>query len=524
MKLTKILLAAALALSGAMLFAVEVDENELETVSQDAVVFENYTGPHTVVNTAAEIADIGNRLGRSISSDVENSGSAGNPARYQIIHAIDPNEKGKLDADIFIIGSSSSIDHIRNVRRVIAAYLSTAYGYSSQDAGTVATFVTVYNAVYRGNMDYFQSKYKKAVTDNLSQDRAGIALSWRDWPGKTQIVIPLSDVNGGLSTVDTSVISDRKVVESMQEDEDKGVDTRKEMVDIKEREADNAQEKANVAQKRATEETAKLKEEQQKEAEANKEAEEAVQKAEENPDDEQAQQEAQEKQAAAEEQTQRTEEQAQKAEEAREEAAAAQAAADTKRTEAQSERTTIAQDQQAVVREQTANENADTVYGLRSIDELGVMSALVKMNAETGNVIKESPVTVIRSRTVYEADDGYIAIAGTNIGNGAVKLVLLDKDNMEITKEGSETVAETSVLVEDSGSYYCIIQDGSKFVVGKFNSSLENLLKSPVAVKPATPITITSRGVLVTSAANRPVLLNLNNLSLISSQIDADAK
>lgn len=525
MKLTRIAAAAALALSSAMLFAVEVDERELETVSQDAVVFENYTGPHTVVNTASEIADIGNGLGRSVSADVNSAGAAGNSARYQIIHAIDPSEKGKLDADIFIIGASSSIDHIRNVRRIIAAYLSTAYGYSSQDANTVATFVTVYNAVYRGNLGYFQSKYKKAVTDNLTQDKAGIALSWRDWPGKTQIVIPLSDVNGGLSTVDTSVISDKKVVESMQEDDDKGVDTRKEMVDIKEREADNAQERANAAQKKATEETAKLKEEQQKSQEANKEAEEAAKTAQENPDDEQAQQIAEEKQAAAEEQAQKTEEQAQKAEEAKEEAAAAQAQADTKRTEAQTERTSIAQDQQEVVREQTANENAEAVYGLRSIDDLGVMSALVKMNADTGTVIKESPVTVIRTRTVYEAQDGYVAIAGTNIGNGAIKLVLLDKDNMEITKESSETLSETSVLVEDSGNYYCIVQDGSKFVVGKFNASLENLLKSPVAVKPATPITITSRGVLVTSIANRPILLSLNDLTLIQdTSAYADAK
>ncbi len=518
--------------------AVEVAENELETVSEDAVVFENYTGPHSVINTAEEIAAIGTGLGKTVSNSIDEYTTAGNAARYQIIHAVDPKEKGKLDADIFVIGSSSKIDHIKNIRRVIAAYLETAYGYTKQDANTVATFVTVYNAVYRGKLEYYQSKYKKAVTDNLTSDKAGIALSYKDWPGKTQIVIPLADINGGLSTVDTSVISDKKVVESMQEDEDKGVNTRKEMVNIKEREADKAQEKANAAQKKATDESNKLKEEQKKteaakkDAEkAKKDAETAQKKADENPSDKEAKKDAQQKQETAQQkqeeaaaQEKKTEEQAKKTEAAREEAASAQSTADTKRTEAQNERTAIAEDQQKIIRDQAANENASAVYGLRSVDELGVMSALVKVNADNGKVIKESPVTVIRSRTIYESADGYVAIAGTNIGNGTVKLVTLDKENMEITKESSETVAETSVLIEDGGNYYCIIKDGDKNVLGKFNSKLECLLKSPVAVKGATPVTVTSKGILVTSASNRPVLLNAKDLTQISNTDNSNAK
>lgn len=512
-------------------FSLEVDEKELETVSAQTIVFENYNGPHSVINTAAEISGIGSELGKEIAKNIEKENNTGSSLRYQIIHAVGSDEKGKYDADIFVIGSSSSIDHIKNIRRIIAAYLSQAYGYSQEDAATVATFVTVYNAVYRGNLDYFTSKYKKNVTDYLTKDKAGIALNYRDWPGKTQIVIPLADLTGGLSTVDTSVISDKKVVQSMQEDEDKGVDSRKQMVNIKEREADTAQEKANEAQKKAVEEASKLKEEQQKAQDAQKEAqiaqkeaEQAQKKAEENPEDPQAQkeaeekkQEAEQKQEEAEQQEQKVQEQAERTQEAREEAAAAQSTADTKRTEAQTERTAIAQDQQTIVQEQTKNQNAPGVYGLKSVDELGILSALVKMNAETGTVIKESPVTVIRSRTVFETSAGYLAIAGTSIGNGAVKLVILDKDNLEIIKESSETIAENSVLVSDGSSYYCIIQDGKNFITGKFNENAENLLKSPVSVKAATPITITQNGILVTSSSNTPVLLNVKDLTQIKN-------
>lgn len=536
MKINKLFAATVLSLFTVSLFAVEVNKKELESVSEDAVVFENYTGPHSVINTAAQISGIGSSLGKVISKNVEEKGTAGTVARYQVIHAVDPSETGKLDADIFVIGTSSTIDHIKNVRRIIAGYLAQTYGYSAADANTIATFVTVYNAVYRNKLNVYQQKYKKIVTDNLSQEKCGIALSYKEWPGNTQIVIPLNDVKGGLSSVDTSVISDKQVVKSMQGEEDKGVESRKQMVDIKEREADNAQEQANAAQKKATEETAKLNEAQAKAEQAEKDAvdakmaaEEAKQKAEENPEDKQAQKEAEEAQEKAEEaqkeaeeQKQSVIEQAEKAEEAKEEAAAAQAKADTKRTEAQSERTSIAQDQQTLVREQTVNESAPSVYGLKAVDELGVLSTLVKLNATNGNVIKESPVTVIRSRTICEAGENYIAIAGTTIGNGAVKLVLIDKENMEIVKESNETVAETSVLVENNGNYYCVIQEGSNWVVAKFNSNADNLLKSPVSVKQATPITVTSNGILVTTTSNKPVLLNTKDLTIISVSSNAE--
>lgn len=527
-------LLSSLFLSSAV-FALEVNEKELETVSPEQIVFENYSGPHSVINTADEISGIGSSLGKTVAQNLEQPSKAGSSLKYQIIHAVDSSEKGKLDADILVIGQDSTVDHIKNIRRIISAYLSQSYGYSKSDADTLAVFATVYNAVYRGNFDYFETKYKKAVTSNLMPEKAGIALSYKEWPGKTQIVIPLNDINGGLSTVDTSVISDRQVVKSMQGEDDKGVEARKDMVDIKEREAENAQEKASSAQKKAVEESNKLKETQEEAkqakdeaAQAKKEAEQAQKKAEENPQDKEAVKQAEEKQAVAEEKQAVAEEkeeevkqQAEKTEQAKEEAAQAQSVADTKRTEAQNERKEIAQDQQQIIKEENENKNAEVVWGLKNVDDLGVLSELVKLNSENGKVIKESPVTVIRSRTIYETENGFIGIAGTTIGTGAVKLVILDKDNMEIIKESTEEVSENSVLVESNGEYYCIIKDNESWCTGKFNSDLQLLLKSPVQVKQATPITITQKGILVTDSFNRPALLKLNDLSKIYDEKEA---
>lgn len=555
------------------LSALTVDQVEIQSAGSSEVVFRNYSGPHSVINSIAEIRAIGAGLGNQVSANPNRIGTVGDASRYAVIHAMDPTTKEKFDADIFIIGKNATVDHINNLRRIISGYLVAAYGYSEKDADTIATFVTVYNAVYRGNLDYFKSKYKDVVTKNLSPSIVGLATDYQEWPGKSQIVIPLSDLNGGLSTIDTSLISDKEVIESMQGEDDKGIDARKGMVDIKERESDNLQEKADDSQKKADEDKAKLAEEQKKKAEADaeakKKADEAAKKkaeadkakadadkkqaqadqakkdAQSNPNDsnaqknaqqaqkeadqakkdsdsaqkqaETAQKEADSAQKQADEQAQKTDEQAQKAQESQSQADSDQAKADSKRNEAQDERESIAKDQQTLMNESQSQEE-NIMYGLKNVDDAGITSAIVRMDTSTGTVIKESPVSVIRGRTVYEDGDRFIAVAGSNLGNGAVRLVTIDKKSLEIAEESAEKLAETSFLAMKDGNYYCTIQEGSDFYIGKYNNRAENLNKSKVKVKAATPITITAKGVMVTDSNGVPIILDPSSLESLSPE------
>lgn len=525
------LLALTAMLFSLPVFSLEVDEDELKTTAQnDTIVFINYTGPHSKIDSLESIKKLGSDLGSAVAKDTSKSVSAGNSARYSVIHAVDPSETGKLDADIILIGADATVDHINNLRHIIASYLVSAYGYSEKDAETVAVFVTVYNAVYRGNIGTFQNKYKKIVTNNLSSD-CGLSVNYKDWPGHSQIVIPLYDVNGGLSTVDTSVISDTQVVQHMQEDDDKNVESRKEMVDIKEREAENATQKAQESQKTAVQEQKKLNEQKQKtenarqEAEtAKKEAETAKKVAEENPDDKAAQEEAEQKQAVAEEKQENYEEQKTAEEEqqtvtddAKQKAAEQQAVADKKTAEAQEERKTIAQDQAEVIKKEIENAIAPSAYGIELTNDSSLLSGLVKVNTATGEIIKTSPVTYIRNRTMFQSGENFVAIAGENVRNGTVKLVLLSPDTMEITKESNETVAEDSVLVQDSGEYYCIIEEKGKYRLAKYDSDLNLKLKSSVDVKSATPVTVASNYVIVTGASGNVKVLNKTDLEEVNA-------
>ena len=250
-------------------FAIEVDKSEIDSIKFKTVEFINYSGLHDKIDSVETIRGIGRSLGSAVQS-----GKAGDVNRYAVIHCVDPSLKEGLDADIFIIGKNAGVDHIDNLRLMIAGYLSSAYGYSQKDAATIAHFVTIYNAVYRGQMDFFNKRYKAIVTKNLTAEKAGIALKYDQWPGQTQIVIPLSDAkySGTISAVDTSSISDKKVIEKMRESDDKNIEARKDMVDLKERESEAAEKRADVAKEEADK---KEKEADVKQKEADKAKEEA---------------------------------------------------------------------------------------------------------------------------------------------------------------------------------------------------------------------------------------------------------
>lgn len=515
------------------LSAAGVYEPELKATLNNTIEFQNYSGPHKVIQSAQSIKNIGSELGNKITPT--EADSTGNSRKYYLVHSVEFNNKEdkKLNADVLYIGSDASVDHIDNVRRIISGYLTAAYGYSEKDADTLAVFITVYNAVYRGQYDTFAEKYKPEVMTNLSKENCGLAISYKDWPGKTEIVIPLFDVEeGGLSTIDTSVISDSSVIKSMKEDDDRNIDARKDMVDLKERESDAASDKAMEAQKQAVEEAKKLNEakkeaEEAKKAaeEAEKKAEEAQKNAEENPDDKEAQkaaeeaaQKAEEARKEAEEAQKNADEQKEKTDAAKQEAAEKQNLADKKQTEAQTERKDIATDQQIVQKQEQEKARAVTEYGLVITGEKQFLSKLVKFNVETGEVIKNSPISVIRSRAIYEAvpNEAFIAIAGENTANGTVKLVLIDEDKMEIISESNETIAEDSVLVKDGDYFYCVIEDNGKWVIGKYDATLTLVKKSSVAVVSSTPIVINKAGVAVTDSNKGLKLLNIDTLESIT--------
>jgi len=522
-------------------FAIDVDRKELEPGDAGkAIEFINYTGPHSVIETVEQIKGIGIALGARAVKD----GSAGDQARYYVIHAVDPAVTEGFDADILILGPGVGVDHIDNLRRIIGAYLSSAYGYSDKDSSTLATFITVYNAVYRGKLDTFKGRYKPVVVSNLSADKVGLSVRYDEWAGRSQIVIPLSDarLSGTISSIDTTAISGKDVVEKIKKDEAKATDTRKDMADLKEREGDAAQTRAETTQKEATESRVDSTKKQQElsvavteSAQAQKAAESAKAEAAAKPGDAAAQQKAEVAQKNADEKAAAVTEkkvaadQATKTVEQKESTAKAdQKLADTKQKESLAERKDIASDEQKAVDKKASDakkaaasalEQAMPAFGLRIVDDTTFLAELVIVNLNDGKILKTSPLNTIRGRALYDTGSGLMAIAGKKGGNAAIRLVLADPKSLEMTKQGTDAIAEPSVLVQNANDFYAVIDLGSgKYALGRFDKNLEAKAKSAIDVLPCTAVTVTAKGILVQDKSGQIKLLRATDLVDESAQ------
>ena len=459
---------------------IEVNRNELESTDSSAVEFESFGGPWQVIETADAIRGIGGNLGSIIARNIAEASVAGSGEKYTLIHAVGDSQEGvqKFSADILVINENAGVDHIKNLRRIISGYLENAYGYSREDADALAVFITVYNAVYRGQIETFSAKYTDSVLRNLEQAKVGLSTNWQDWAGKSQIVIPLGEYSG-MATVETSVISDEKVIDVLKQDEDKNIEAREKLADIKERESQSASQNAIKAQREATEQR----------QQGNKEG--AAQSA--------------------------------------QKATQQQQVADRKSNEARTERADIQKDNEIIAEQKPV----ETITGLFVEDEKKGFFRLITVESDSGKIVRRSPITQIRSKAVYTVNDisvlndenqtekfaqMYLAVCGTNDKRSAVRLCLIDPDTLEIKKQSEEILSGVSELIQNGNNFIAVIQDEKNYKAAIYDKNLTLIAKSDVTVKETTPLNITKKGLLVTSQSGSPVLLDETKLKEVWGQ------
>lgn len=239
---------------GPVTHSLEIDRSELESALEADIDFENYEGPVEEIESREAIRGIGIVLGAQISPD----SPADYFGRYRVYRLIGDPTDPRRAADILELDSSSRVDHIENLRRIIAGYLEHAWGYRTSDADLLARFATIYNAVHRGDLAFFETRYRTAVRAALREDAAGLAITYREWPGKTQLVIPIRDdrVQGALDVVDPTQLIDSAVIGELRSRQDLGIDDRKAIIEFIERVIDErteavTREREEIAEERA---------------------------------------------------------------------------------------------------------------------------------------------------------------------------------------------------------------------------------------------------------------------------------
>lgn len=499
------------------IYALDVDEAEISSVSGRTIEFINYVGPHDRIDSAEAIREIGRALGRSIAGGALRAGEAG---RYLVIHAVDPSLRVGLDADILVIGEGAFVDHVRNLRRIIGGYLETAYGYTPADADTLAIFVTIYNAVYRGNMAYFNTAYKPVVTRELDERNAGLSVRWDEWAGRSRILIPLTARAGRavLGSVDTTSITDAPTISSLRtESPTGGLAERRDMVDIKERDVE--QQKADLEAERAriaAEERALADERARVAASrpaattptaspattpatspattpgtvavttppATPAAEVAAERGE-----AQAASIAVSEQARAEEQA--AAEKAVSEQEAR--LAAEKAALAEKETtiaakeeEIKDDRAAIAEEQKQAIQTEVrtgAEREARATPLFELMNPELPLARIVLVDLQTGVRLRRSEINTIRPATITDVGDAWVAAAGqASATGGTVRLVRVAKADYNDLKQGNDEVFADTMLWKYGTSIYAVTRKGPDWVIGRFDPATLALQASSVAV------------------------------------------
>jgi hypothetical protein len=485
--------------------ALDVDEEEISSARGAAIEFINYEGPHAVIQTAAEIRGIGQSLGAAIASG---GGRAGELGRYFVIHAVDPAVATGLDADIIVLGEGARVDHVKNLRRIVAGYLEKAYAYSAKDADTLAIFITIYNAVHRGDIGYFAGKYKPVVTKELSPANAGLSVRWDEWAGRSRIVIPLTARagTGVLGSVDTTPITDASTVEGLKAEspDTAGVPERMDVVDLKERgqeeekaaidaERDRiAKEEAAIAGEKARIEDAKAAgtadavAKPAGDAAAGTDTGTTADKGADQDAGIAVSDKAREEDAAATAAEKELAAREVKVEEDKAALAAREDASVAKDAEIAGDRAAIAEDQKDVIKGEVAGAAAREAGGVtlfELVDPNLPLSRIARVDLKTGETIRRSALNTIRAATIVDAGDAYIAIAGQMTGvGGAVRLVRVAKADFASVVQGTDDVFADGMVWKLGSSVYTVVKKGDGWAIGRFDPATLELKASSAPV------------------------------------------
>jgi len=538
------------------LSAQNVAEQELQQARP--VDFVNYQGQFTTIVMPEEFRQIGIGLAR-MTTTLNTRYTSRN--QYSIIRAHDARETKGFDADIFMLEGASDLVDIRGVRALIAGYVEGQYGYSARDSQTIALFVTYYNALYRGRMDYMRTYYKPVVTNHLVPDRIGLALNYRDWPGRTQMLIPLGALMAGEKpALDADQLATQDVIDSLRERPDMGIQEREELLEIRKDDVDKKQEELETKKeqleetKKALEETTQevkakedaidqKKEELQKETDPVKQeelkqeiakdekgleelkkeleqSEEQVKKEEAKIEEAKDQLEQKKEEIKKEEEQIKKDEATLKGETPKEEKKEETKKEETKQEETKKEETKKEELQEALAKQKEELERSVTdggLYYLKVIEPLNdghYRSEMVLINPELRQVVLNSPFKDVCGSSYYAFSEGVVVIGYDKTHTGGHFLVLLHTKTLAPITKGKDLIYWKSFIEVRQDSVYAIIQDGTGYYLGRFNAKLEPEARSAVKIDRDSFITIVGQSIYMNSPNKTILVFNAQNLAL----------
>ncbi len=498
------------------LLAQNVDEEELRRRDLNNIVFRNYVGPVTVVNTAQEIRSIG----FSLAAGVQNRERFTYAGKYSVIRVYSPEDR-KLSADIIVIEPSARVDHINGLNLIVGGYLERTFNYSREDARVLANFVTRYNALFRGNVDFFAQNYVAGVAANLTRENAGLSTNYADWPGKSRIVIPLRNTlsAGPRGLIDSDEVSRPEVTQTMPPTPE-NLQERRDIVNIREREIQREEQAIQQREEQLRQQQQQQPQQQPNQQQANQ------QQPNQQQNNQQPQPQNQQQQANQQQPNQQQPQQQSPQQQPSQQQTAEQQEIQRAREELQQREENLQRDRQEIQRQEqqvaqapqparpAERQPVDPVLFLL-VDNDPNAAQLTILDAAQRRSLVRSDLNTIRNRKYIDLNDGYLVIAGREGGDAAVRLVVVDKEKLAILRTGKNDIHPDSDLAVQGQNIYAVVRDGGATKLGLFNSALELVRQSTVNVKPQSVIQVQAQRLLVQGSDGRVLFLNPTSLEQI---------
>ncbi|MBN1532264.1 MAG: hypothetical protein JXA20_06355 [Spirochaetes bacterium] len=567
-------LAAFITLSSGVLLGLEVDVDEITKARK--VVFVNYRGPARkgTGRNIREVRTVGGRLAAG-ARRVAPGTRFNYRMKYSVIHALSDKDEKKYSADIISIDRRARIDHIKYIRRILSDYYQSMYRYQRRNADTLALFTTFYNAVYRGDLNYFGQKYAQAVLHHITEKNAGISTKYYEWPGTTRLVIPLTEesMRGKLNTIDTDIISDKKVIEELRKDKT-AIDERKDMVDMKEkiqkeekdrldREKDRLQrdkERLDREKQRAQREKEQLERQRQK----TREREETIQREKEQTkkitdrkerEEKEQQIREKEKQLSKDKEREKQQEETLRKKDDTIRQKEEQLSRDKERVQDREEKSrekdrTIQEEKQQIQRDERAQEKAeqkeqqlaqrekeldkredklrdkeldkniyaDKLYYMKIREYLEgghYNNELYMINAATKKIEFKSPVENICGRRYDVYSGGVVVITHRGSHTTGHHLTLVDRQTLKAKVQGTDNIFWRSFVEIHDGHIYAIMKENEDYYLGKFDSDLKRIAKSSERINENTFISFYDPYIYINRYDKQIIVLKSDDLSLI---------
>ncbi len=493
---------------------------------------------------------IDNELGMKFAAAVINNKETASD-HFRIRRIQNPEAPG-YGADLIEILPTANIGHINVIQRILSGYLVKAFEFQESDAETLARFILYYNAFHRNRTQVIKEKYSEEVGKAVVPEKMGIDISYRNWPGKTMLVLPVkaSLIRPGETDLDHGEVDrgsgavtkeEQKLMDDLQqrrkEDDLKKLDQKqqelktqeqqlkKEEQQLKQQQTENKKQETvtqtKIEEAKRTGNTTEQKKQEEVLKQQQTQTQQTEQKIEEN---KKAQEDNKETQTKVEEAKKDTE-------------SGTAASADAGKTQQENEQLKQENQQLATkveeLQQQTQKTISDKILFLRVVRNSSTghfNNELWAIESESGDALKKSPFTNICSRDFSVVPNQGVLVAGYEGSfdrEDEHRLFMLDPETLAVKFKSENRIFWDTPFIFQDGKIYVIEQFQGEYFLSRFSPDLKLEQRSSKPVHSHSVITFHKDKVYITGKprtgdATPIVIFKKENLDHIKT-IEPDA-